>query len=174
MKTIIGEKTRLFDKDFMFESKEDAQKVLKKERRKEKVIIIAAIAYVIALFSGWLILDVINPTDSIFTDMFAFGAFGVMLMYAILMIPYNLKFAGKVYRIISSHFIFITGKLLFGATTALYLFIMGSASPLYSAPVSLWQSHLIKKAATENIDSDTSNTVSSDTSTKVFVTKETI
>lgn len=152
MKTIENERTRLFERDFVFESIEDAQNVLKKENKKSKLIKIAAITYVIAMVLAVLICDVIRPNSFVIKDIASFGAVGVLFAYSLLMFPINLKFAVRVFCMFSPIVIFWPIKLLFGLPMAIGAMVLGSFTPVYSTPAALWQSHLIKKAAKEYID----------------------
>lgn len=154
MIAIIGEKTRLFDKEFIFESAEDAQATLEKQNKKMKTIKIMVIVCV----ASWLAMFILDSVVKLFdrpidVSMLALVPFAITLALGSYLLPSTWKFAGRVYKIIASHFIFLPGKLLFGGVPAFYISFVGWCIPLYAIPIAWYQSRCISKAANKAIAS---------------------
>ncbi len=160
MKAIIGEKTRLFDKEFIFESPEDAQATLEKQNKKMKTLKIMSIIFA----ASWAVMFILDGVmklinSSIDISMLALVPFMFMFAFGTYLLPSTWKFAGRVYKIISSHFIFLPGKLLFGGVPAFYISLICWCIPLYAIPIAWYQSRCIRKAATQYLNSEaTDNT----------------
>jgi|GEM_PF-4966025 len=159
MKTVIGEKTRFFDKEFVFESAEDAQATLEMQNKKMKTIKIMSVVCVASWLLMFLLDAVIKLLDSpIDVSMFALVPLLTMLALGTYLIPSTWKFAGRFYKIVASHFVFLPGKLLFGGVPAFYISLVCWTMPVYGILIAWYQSRCISKAAKEAVASGTYNT----------------
>lgn len=146
-------KQTLFDREFKFGSIENAKSAVEKAKKRSKI---GFIAFCLGIFA-FILLLIIEKFHLDAENLNIWNGTWLVAMIASIVTMFIstgtsiFRYTKRVYKIVSSKFLFLPGKLLFGFFSAYAFFAIYFINPILHFVMTLYQTKLIKRAAEEFI-----------------------